>query len=88
VEGLIPLLSKQLDRVLGLGAYEKEGPADEAFFTGTAAVISPISKIHYLGKDYSFGEQPGPFATKLRDQLVGIQTGRYPDPFGWVTMLD
>jgi len=78
----------ELDRVLGLGAYEKEGPADEAFFMGTAAVISPISKIHHLGKDHSFGEQPGPYATKLRDQLVGIQTGRYPDPFGWVTVLD
>jgi branched-chain amino acid aminotransferase len=78
----------ELDRVLGLGAYAHEGPADEAFFTGTAAVISPISKIHYRGKDYTFGDTPGPFATQLRDQLVGIQTGRYPDPFGWVTEVD
>lgn len=78
----------ELDRVLGLGAYASEGPADEAFFTGTAAVISPISKIHYGDRDISFGDKEGPFAAKLRDQLVGIQTGRLPDPFGWVTVLN
>jgi branched-chain amino acid aminotransferase len=78
----------ELDRVLGLGAHEKEGPADEAFFTGTAAVISPIANIHHAGKDYSFGDTEGPYATKLRDQLVGIQTGRLPDPFGWITVIE
>lgn len=78
----------ELDRVLGTGAFAKDGPADEAFFTGTAAVISPISRIHHAGKDYAFGDEAGPYATKLRDQLVGIQTGRLPDPFGWVTVVD
>jgi len=32
----------ELDRVLGLEEFAGEGPADEAFFTGTAAIISPI----------------------------------------------
>ncbi len=78
----------ELDRVLGTGVYAADGPADEAFFTGTAAVISPISRIHHAGKDYFFGNDAGPYATKLREQLVGIQTGRFPDPFGWVTVVD
>ncbi len=78
----------ELDRVLGLGKFAGEGPADEAFFTGTAAIISPISNINYRGKDYFLGENVGPFATKLRELLLGIQTGVMPDPFDWVTIIE
>jgi len=78
----------ELDRVLGLKEFAGEGPADEAFFTGTAAIISPISNINYEGKDYCLGENVGPFATKLRELLLGIQTGVMPDPFDWVTIIE
>lgn len=78
----------EVDRVLGLGAFESEGPADEAFCTGTAAVISPISDITWNGRTRHFGDEPGPIAARLYDLLDGIQTGRVPDPYGWVTVLD
>ncbi|MCX8014274.1 MAG: aminotransferase class IV, partial [Rectinema sp.] len=78
----------ELDRVLGLGAFEKDGPADEVFAMGTAAVISPISHMSWQGRTWHFGDNPGPWSQKLYDALDGVQTGRYPDPYGWVTVLD
>jgi len=78
----------ELDRVLGLGEFEKDGPADEVFAMGTAAVISPISHMSWQGRTWHFGDEPGTYAKKLYDALDGVQTGRYPDPYGWVTVLD
>lgn len=74
----------KLDRILGLGEFAGKGPADEAFCTGTAAVISPIGSLSYRGKDYAMGDgEVGPISARLFDELDGIQTGRLPDPFGW-----
>jgi branched-chain amino acid aminotransferase len=28
--------------------------------------------------------KPGPVTMRLRDELIGIQYGRKPDPFGWI----
>jgi branched-chain amino acid aminotransferase len=59
--------------------------ADEAFFTGTAAVVQPITLIHHAGRDHVLGDgQPGQRTEQLRSALVALQTGRRPDPFGWV----
>jgi branched-chain amino acid aminotransferase len=30
---------------------------------------------------------PGPVATRLREELVGIQRGLRPDPYGWIHQL-
>ncbi len=59
---------------------------DEVGAVGTAAVITPISTIHYRGKDYTFGDQDkaGPVITKLYDRLTKIQTGDYEDKHGWL----
>lgn len=79
----------ELDRVLGLGAYAEQGPADEAFCTGTAAAISPIGAMRWKGADYSFsGGAIGPITQKLFDTIDGIQTGRIADPFGWTVVVD
>ncbi|HEX7315701.1 MAG TPA: branched-chain amino acid aminotransferase [Pyrinomonadaceae bacterium] len=58
--------------------------ASEAFFTGTAAGVQPITTINYKGIDYRIGEGSTEASTKLRDVLVRLQTRQIPDPFGWV----
>jgi branched-chain amino acid aminotransferase len=62
--------------------------ADEAFCTGTAAVISPIGKIQHGDKitEYAAGKV-GPLTRQLYDALQGIQLGRAPDPHGWLKQL-
>ncbi len=59
--------------------------AVEAFYVGTAAVLSPVTVIHYQGVDHPIGDgQPGPRAKMLRQALVEIQLQERPDPWGWV----
>jgi branched-chain amino acid aminotransferase len=61
------------------------GRCSEAFASGTAAVVSPISVIGDAdGTDYTLPEDPGPVALSLKEALLGIQEGRQEDPFGWV----
>ncbi len=62
----------------------KDGTLEEAFGTGTAAVISPIGELNYKGEitivnDFKTGE----LTKKLYDTLTGIQWGDVKDPFGW-----
>ena len=64
-------------------AVEK-GQLDEAFGSGTAAVISPIGQITYEDKSFVINSgKTGPVAQKLYDTLTGIQWGTVPDTFGW-----
>ena len=54
---------------------------------GTAAVISPIGKIHDHGKEIlvpSGMESIGPVLGKLRETLTGIQMGTINAPEGWI----
>ncbi len=61
------------------------GRLKEMFGSGTAAVISPVSHLHYQGKEYVVGDgTTGPVAAELFDRITGMQTGMKPDPFGWV----
>ena len=56
---------------------------------GTAAVISPISKIDDLetGKSYVFGDKPGPVSEKLFNKLRNIQYGIEPDTHNWTRVV-
>ena len=57
----------------------------EAFYTGTAAVLSPVTTINYQGVDHLIGDgKPGPRAASLRQALQEIQLQERPDPWGWV----
>lgn len=70
-----------------VNAY-KEGRLNEAFGTGTAAVISPVGVIKF--KDFVMnvnGGEKGEVALWLYDRITGIQTCRYADDFGWVVKL-
>ncbi|HPQ51654.1 MAG TPA: branched-chain amino acid aminotransferase [Spirochaetota bacterium] len=59
---------------------------DEVGAVGTAAVITPVSLIHYRGKDMKFGDgdKAGPVITELYNRLTKIQTGEMEDTHGWL----
>ncbi|WP_313892669.1 branched-chain amino acid aminotransferase [Psychrobacillus sp.] len=67
----------------------RTGKLDEAFGTGTAAVISPIGELRWKGElFYVNNGETGELSQKLYDTLTGIQKGQIADPFGWVVELN
>jgi len=65
-------------------AAAKNGTLEEAWSTGTAAVISPIGELAFEGTKYVIcGNKIGPLTQKLYDTLTGIQWGKAEDKFGW-----
>lgn len=65
------------------------GALEEAFGSGTAAVVSPIGEMGWNDRHVVVnGGQIGPLTQRLYDTLTGIQWGTQPDPFGWITKLD
>jgi branched-chain amino acid aminotransferase len=61
-----------------------EGRLNEAFGSGTAAVISPIGELKWGDKNMSINNgKIGAVSQKLYDNLTGIQWGKIPDEFGW-----
>jgi branched-chain amino acid aminotransferase len=61
------------------------GRMSEAFEAGTAAVISPVGKINYDGREYVIGnDRTGHWTQRFFDILTGIQYGEIEDTYGWV----
>jgi branched-chain amino acid aminotransferase len=61
------------------------GELTEVFACGTAAVITPVGSVKGADKEWQIGDgMPGPVTMRLREELLGIQTGRNPDPFSWI----
>ncbi len=66
----------------------KSGSLTEAFGTGTAAVVSPVGELCYKDEKAKVGSGGiGRVTRRLYDTLTGLQSGREPDPFGWVVKL-
>ena len=66
----------------------QNGKLEEAWGTGTAAVISPIGELCYKDVKYIVNDfKIGPTAQKLYDELTGLQWGDKPDPFGWTKVI-
>jgi branched-chain amino acid aminotransferase len=66
----------------------KKGNVKEAFGTGTAATIAPISAIGYEGKDYPLPNvEKGQVAERVFTTLENIKRGKAPDPFHWVERM-
>ena len=64
------------------------GKLDEAWGTGTAAVVSPIGEMTWEGKSIEVcGGRIGALTQKLYDTLTGIQWGTLPDPHGWTVKV-
>jgi branched-chain amino acid aminotransferase len=59
--------------------------ADEAFFTGTAAEITPIRTVD--GITIGAGRR-GPITESLQNEFFGITSGEIPDHYGWLTALN
>lgn len=63
----------------------ESGEITEVFGCGTAAVISPVGRLQFQGRDYTINNfEPGPVARDLYQRLTAIQYGTAEDPFGWV----
>jgi len=61
------------------------GELTEVFACGTAAVITPVGAVDGASGGWMIGSgEPGPVTMRLREELIGIQYGHKPDPFGWV----
>lgn len=88
----------QLAEDMGMTVERRQVPEEElatfeeAGECGTAAVISPISRIDDIeeNKTYVFSEDgvAGPVCTKLYNKLRAIQYGDEPDKYGWVTIIE
>jgi|SRR5690625_326083 len=67
----------------------QNGELEEAFGTGTAAVISPIGQLSWQNKHMIINEgKTGPIAEKIYNTITSIQNGTIEDPFDWVTIVD
>lgn len=65
------------------------GRIKEIFASGTAAVVSPVGKLAYKGKNFIINQgKVGPLARKLYDQIMGIQYGKIKDPYGWMMKVN
>ena len=71
-------------------ALEELKDFQEAGACGTAAVISPISRIDdpETGHSYTFGDEPGPISKKLYERLRAIQLGECEDTHNWNVVMD
>ena len=67
---------------------QKSGRLNEAFGTGTAAVISPIGELADGDTKYTVnGGRIGPISRRLYDEISGIQSGNLEDTMGWTVKI-
>ncbi len=86
--GITRLTVIQLARELEMQMEEKTIPremlyaADEIFFTGTAAEITPIRSVDRIPIG---GGRRGPMTEKIQKAFFDIVEGRVPDRYNWMT---
>jgi branched-chain amino acid aminotransferase len=67
----------------------KNGNLVEIFGTGTAAIISSVSKLKYKDDLLSFSDDhAGELGTKLYEEILGIQYGVREDKYNWMMYID
>ena len=63
----------------------KKGEVEEAFGTGTAAVISPVGLLRYQDQEAVINNgKIGDLSLKLYTYLTDLQWGRIEDTHGWI----
>ena len=99
-ESILPSITnmslEQIAEDIGLTIERRRVPIEEldtfeeAGACGTAAIISPISKIYDRVKDktYEYGSIAGPYSTKLYITLRAIQEGEIEDKHNWTTVIE
>jgi len=66
----------------------EKGLLEEAWGTGTAAVVSPIGQMKWNDREVVVnGGEIGTVTQKLYDELTGIQWGRVEDTRGWIVKV-
>lgn len=81
----------RIARDLGYTVSEQSIPremlyvADEAFFSGTAAEVTPIRSVDRI--EVGAGK-PGPITLAIQEVYMGIATGKMPDRYGWLTRVE
>ena len=79
------------ERKIDVDEWQKKaaaGEITEVFACGTAAVITPVSRVKYGDGEFSIGDgRPGAVTMALRDTLTGIPRGTFADTHGWMTRL-
>jgi branched-chain amino acid aminotransferase len=79
----IAITERQLamDEILEASA---QGRLQEAFASGTAAIVSPIGHFFYKGREHAVnGGKTGHLTERLYNEILQIQYGEKEDPFGW-----
>lgn len=67
----------------------KNGSLKEVFGSGTAAVISPVGKIHHQGTTINIGDgKIGEFSERLYKEITDIQYGKIEDKHGWIHSVE
>lgn len=81
-------VEERLISVDEIGQAMQNDKLEEAWGTGTAAVVSPIGILQYKEKNYIINnEQIGEVTKKLYDELTGIQWGLKEDKYGWCIQI-
>ena len=66
-------------------AAHDRGDLLEFFGTGTAATVTSVRSIRYRDRTIQLAPvAPDGVGGRVRDRLVGLASGRDPDPYGWV----
>lgn len=66
----------------------KNGTLEEAFGTGTAAVISPVGELKYNDDVVIINEgKIGEVSQRIYDTITGIQYGKLTDEFEWMVKI-
>ena len=84
----VPVTERKIS-IEELYALSLEGKVEEAFSSGTAAVISPIGQLTWKGQDLVINDNKiGELSQKVYDTLTGIQYGNVEDTFNWITEIE
>ncbi len=71
-----------------IGKALADGKLEEAWGTGTAAVVSPIGELCYKDVKYIINDgKIGEVTSHLYDTLTGIQWGKIEDKYGWTVPI-
>ena len=63
----------------------KAGKLQEAFGSGTAAVVSQVESLTYEGYEMTLPPvQTNSFSARIKDQIEGVRSGRLPDVHGYL----
>lgn len=69
-------------------AVEEIFDGEEAFCSGTAAVITPILSMTYRDRKMEFcGGEVGPKTMELYEGLTSIQWEQREDPYDWLDII-